>query len=411
MVAIGLLTLVGFTGFALDLGRLYLLKSQLQSAVDAAGLSAMARDGSPAAVEADVRRFIAANLEGSGASAARLSSVSVRPLDGGETLEVTARLEADSGFMGLFGVPTLPAAASTRIARRQEGSMEVALVLDVTLSMGPADMRALKAGALKLVASLYGDRRDGGDNLRMAVVPFNTGVNVGPNYRNWLKSPFSQFVGCFKARPGDMDLGIVAPRELAFGWDRDRYNFESSEALASTCPDPKVLPLTSDRRQVESAISGLGNAGKGLTHVNWGAVWGWRVLAAEWQSLWLPGRSRSVSAGRSTPQKTMVLMTDGDNFGVDASSSAYYKVARYKDDDLNRRLSRVCENAKKDGMVIYTIAYGSEVAIGSSGRAIREVLQGCATKADYFFVAPNPEQLEDAFAQVATTTSSLRIMR
>lgn len=417
MVAIGLLTLVGFTGFALDLGRLFLLKSQLQSAVDAAGLSAMARDGSPAAVEADVRRFIAANLEGSGASAARLSSVSVRPLDGGETLEVTARLEADSGFMGLFGVPTLPAAASTRIARRQEGSMEVALVLDVTLSMGSADMRALKAGALKLVASLYGDRHQA-DNLRMAVVPFNTGVRVGLHYGNWLKPyPFQAnngvWDGCVRARPDGLDLGKTAPLERRefqhLNARRYEFLFDATTLAGSReCPQQPVLPLTSDRTRIEAAIGGLGTSGKGLTHVNWGAVWGWRVLAAEWQPLWRTGPGIS---GRSQPQKTMVLMTDGENFPTSAGLSAAYPATRYNSEDLNHRLSQVCENAKADGIVIYTIAYGTEIAIGAKGRAIREILQGCASKADYFFAAPNPQQLENVFAQVATTTSSLRIMR
>lgn len=441
VAAIGLTVLIGSVGFAIDVGRFFLVRSELQNASDAAGLSAMARASSSAdTIRADVRRFVEANLAGSG-TAARLVDVSVTPVNGGDAIQVVSTLEVDSAFLGLLGMKTFATSASTRIERRQEGSMDVALVLDVTTSMGTADMRAMKAGALNLVSVLYGDSRDSA-NLRMSVVPFNTGVNIGVRYARWLKPESFQradtwgrraWTGCVRARPGELDLLDRMPREdTRFRINEaDRWRLFFDRPINDhndDCHDSPVLPLTSDRGRIEDSINGLGRSGKGLTHVDQGAIWGWRTLSQEWQDFWWTSTSSSVTPVASPgAQKVMVLMTDGENVHTASTSVAYPWVENNRkgsfdgrlnnversnaEEEMNRNLSRACESAKRAGVTVYTIAYGREIASGSGGRAIRALLLGCASKDDYFFAAPDPASLEEVFAKVSLATSALRISR
>ena len=107
------------------------------------------------------------------------------------------RIETDayadmSGVLGkYFGVKPLPVNLSTEISLPGSGRVEIALVLDVTGSMsaslpdGETRISKLRDAVDTMLddPNMYGPNANGrNDFVRMSVVPFNTMVNVGPDY-------------------------------------------------------------------------------------------------------------------------------------------------------------------------------------------------------------------------------------
>ena len=92
--------------------------------------------------------------------------------------------------MHLGGVSTVTVEA-TAAARQAVSGVEMALVLDITGSMNESDpsggtkLEALKKASNLLINELYGDdeTRDG---ISVAVVPYNSVVNVGDHRTDWL---------------------------------------------------------------------------------------------------------------------------------------------------------------------------------------------------------------------------------
>jgi Flp pilus assembly protein TadG len=68
------------------------------------------------------------------------------------------------------------------LVKKGKGTVEVALVLDNSGSMGGQPIADLRAAALSLVNVLY-TGYEGTDKVKVAVVPFAASVNVGPTYQ------------------------------------------------------------------------------------------------------------------------------------------------------------------------------------------------------------------------------------
>ncbi len=105
----------------------------------------------------------------------------------------SAYLDMGSILSEFFEVSAIPVGRTTEVSLPGAGRVELALVLDVTGSMDwcptPSGgncgsnnrMKALKDAAGDMLDSLYGPGDDIVNNfVRVAIVPFNTGVNVGP---------------------------------------------------------------------------------------------------------------------------------------------------------------------------------------------------------------------------------------
>lgn len=240
-------TMVGLTaipavltiGLGIDGTRLWLLKTQLQAAVDASVLLAASPSEtsvSTATATADASNLFWANF-GRVSRTGNSSSGYVNTGFMGATMsdtalsvafpdinhvQITATATLPMTFMTLVGVSTSSVSANATAERA--GGVEMALVLDFSLSMefpmgdgtGNNKEQALQAAAASMLSALYGTK-DTVPNLYVAVVPFAGAVNIGRSHTGWLDSTFTSgtFKGSVDNGNGSGWRGCVEARDLS----------------------------------------------------------------------------------------------------------------------------------------------------------------------------------------------------
>jgi hypothetical protein len=140
--------------------------------------------------------------------------------------------------------------SDSAIAQRQGIGLELALVLDVTGSLGITNMVAVRNAATDLVNILYGPNERQPD-LWVSVVPYTATVNIGRDRETWLEpgslnpADFLPTVwrGCVEARAGagryafDADQDDTPPSVMRFRphyWPSNRTRY--SHPLDTTNP-------------------------------------------------------------------------------------------------------------------------------------------------------------------------------
>lgn len=179
-------------GIAIDVGRAYLVKLDLESALDA---SAIAVASSPTTLtttqlQARLQSYFDANFPTTNTALAIPSSLTVSMTDPTQPqINVTASVNVPTTFLKLIGVSDIPVAASNQVTKGTN-ALELALVLDNTGSMmcgdgglsncssGTAHIDTLKTDAQSIVDTLFSTSVDP-SKLKISVVPYVTAVNVG----------------------------------------------------------------------------------------------------------------------------------------------------------------------------------------------------------------------------------------
>jgi Flp pilus assembly protein TadG len=172
--AIGLLPMVVAVGAAVDFSRHSAAKAKLASTLDAAALAAAGSPGLTADQTRDIaNRYVTANM----LTYPGLSNLTVTVESRDASVEVSGRAQLDTMFLGAAGISTLDVVATAEAMREVRG-LEVAMVLDNTGSMlGNGGMVAMKDSAKELVNLLSGGE-DFHPNLKVALIPFVTAVNI-----------------------------------------------------------------------------------------------------------------------------------------------------------------------------------------------------------------------------------------
>lgn len=180
------------------------------------------------------------------------------------------------------------------------------------------------------------------------------------------------------------------------------------------CDSPPITALTNQRRQLDSGIDAL--RARGMTNIHEGLMWGWRVLSpAQPFAEGLPYNERNNN-------KVIVLMTDGENThrGLNSPNMSMYSAYGYASNGrlgpptsntsrlegyMNARTLEACANAKRTGIVVYTIAFGV------NDQATLRMLRDCASGADKAYTTATGSQLIATFENIAKELSALRIAR
>ena len=417
ILAVSMVPLIAATGAAVDMSRAYLARVRLSNALDAAGLAVGSSQGTEAQLREIARRFFIANYPPTALGTATPPTVTIE----GGLITLTSTVRVETTMMRVVGIDHLDVAVSSTINREVKG-LEVVLVLDNTGSMRGSRIRALRTASSDLVNILFGDQETA-EKLTIGLVPFAGTVNLGSAQNGLLtgldQNAFSPdtWRGCVLARapPHDaLDTSVVAGGAWPpFLWTNDPTNNWPSLRGAPIqtrgpnkhCPR-QVVPLINRKSPLLQAITGM--QAEGITHINIGAVWGWRLLSPE--APYTQGRRYNDPEYN----KALIVMTDGENFINGSSYSAYGRLAERQlgtqsagqaVNELNRRTALVCENAKQAGIIVYTIAF----AVNSI--TVRNLMQGCATDASKFFRTPTAEDLRQAFRIIASELSNLRIAR
>ncbi|MFM1817115.1 MAG: hypothetical protein RLZ98_3810 [Pseudomonadota bacterium] len=178
------------------------------------------------------------------------------------------------------------------------------------------------------------------------------------------------------------------------------------------CTTSPILPLTSTKIDIQSAIAAMGASGN--TNIGEGVMWGVRVLS--------PGEpfseGRAYDADRN--QKFLVLMTDGQNtysalsnhnrstfgaygFAKEGRLGTTYQNTAFRN-QMNSKTQSACSAAKAAGIIVYTIAFRLE-----NDPVTTTLLNGCATSGDRALKASNGDGLIEAFRQIGREISALRV--
>jgi Flp pilus assembly protein TadG len=438
LVGIVSIALIGATGFGIDVARTVLLHSSLQSAIDAGALSTVARMDETT-IDAQLRKFTVANFA-NGQIGASLDSLTWSLSTDKSTLTVDASASAPATLMTILGIKTINTSAHTVIERSTSG-LELALVLDNTGSMAGSSLTSLKSAAKTLVDTLFGGNTVA-ENLYVGIVPFSQGVNVGKEHTDWLKSGSvaaldwgtTSWGGCVEAYDTAADdISDVTPssKPLApYYWEDSSGNdwitvnnkgkktydspLDETSGPNKNCP-AEVTRLTPEKAKVLAAITSMKAVGN--THINVGAVWGWRMLSPKWRGLWGGDMTKyKLPLDYYTPKmaKAAVIMTDGENTMSSSVYSAYGWLADKKlgtsnsssaVTELDNRLAKVCTAMKNAGVIIYTIAFANP------DTATQKLMRNCASQNEFYFNSPTTAALQSAFKQIGNSLSNLRVSK
>ena len=196
ITALALIPLLLATGGAIDFGRITVMRSELQQAVDSAALAAMAAvaqtgaagwniNGATATRKDDTTpSSVAQNYIEQNFSKNRNLSISttITPDWVKGTMTVTAKTTVPTFLLGLAGIYSIDIDATATAAAGAGGKLrEIAIVFDTTYSMTFEGRAASAAKAATTFIHKVMNNLDGSPNpyVRVALVPFDQYVNVG----------------------------------------------------------------------------------------------------------------------------------------------------------------------------------------------------------------------------------------
>lgn len=169
----------------------------------------------------------------------------------------------------------------------------------------------------------------------------------------------------------------------------------------SDCPASVIQPLTSDRKTLTDLIDGL--KAEGGTAGQIGLAWGWYTVSESFNSLW----PSYVAAPKNQAEtiKSVILMTDGE-FNVNYCSGVTASdVCRATNGDPFDQATRLCNNMKDDGVIVYTVGFQIDDAKAAA------ILKSCASGEDRAYLPETGEDLSKNFADIGRDITRLRISR
>lgn len=385
LLAIMLVPVMMAISFAVDISRQESANQHLQSAIDAASLAGARAledaSNNDAEVETIARSTFAANMEAAfGDLVCEAATVDITRKTGLVTVGSACTLP--TLFGGSFWKEEV-AVANTSTAQAAITKLDLALMLDVTGSMGPgyeppntklADLKvAAKDAAARLITPRTGDR------VRISFTTYagavNAGVYADKVFEGW--------------EPGDSTC--ATEREGAAAWKDDvpgknRWLGQRTSA----CPNSSVLPLTADLSTFNTEIDKLTASGPTAGHL--GVAWSWYLISPDWSRVW-PSASKPRAYTEDNVLKAVILMTDGDFNRRYVPSMG----------TSNQQARKLCRRMRNQGILVYSIAF----QVKPQHKA---VLQNCAGDPDRFFNAENGEELKQAYATIASQLSNLALV-
>jgi Flp pilus assembly protein TadG len=379
---LAVLPLMVALGAAIDYSRAANVRASMQRAVDSAAI-VVARDSaslSATGAETRGRDFFAANF---GKQDATLTPVEVTR--DAKTVRVAASGTVPTAFMQIVGINAIPI-SSEAVVNWGSRKIELALVLDNTGSMKDPLGSGFKIDELRKAANKLLDQAEKvspeKDAIKIAIVPFDTQVNVG-NQLGGLDVSFD--FGIVKAAWG----GCVGDREQSSNYDVNdeapRLALKDTLFPAMKCNGSlaEMRPLTSDFAALRKTVSAMSPTG--MTNITIGATWGLKTLSS--------GSPLSEAAPYKTANldKYMVVLTDGDNtqnrFTNNSSS-------------IDARTRLACQSAKDAGVKVFTVLVGK-------GNA--NLLRDCAGNGGTFQEVKDAAAITAAFANILNDVLAIRL--
>jgi Flp pilus assembly protein TadG len=423
LFALALVPMLGFIGAAIDFSRANSVKAAMQAALDSTALM-LSKDAAKlddAGRQQKAEAYFLSMFQRPEATNVVLKAP-VYGTTGGSELTITATADVKAGFVGVIGFPTL-GISSTATVKWGNNRLRVALGLDNTGSMSDdGKIGALKAATHKLLDSLKNAATKDGD-VYVSIVPFSRDVNVRyddtvvtadwidwtywdaangtcskswhhsknsclNNSGTWTPADHSTWNGCVMDRDQSNDVSKTAP---VAGSTSTMFPAEQYGSCSGS-----LLRLTYDWTKLKEKVEAMYPAGN--TNQAIGLAWAWHSLN-EGAPLLAP--PIDTSDGIPT-KKIIILLSDGLNTQNRWSSSA---------SAIDAREQLACDNAKADGIVIYT------VQVNTGNDPLQSIMQNCASPASVepkgtkFFMLTSGDQVVTTFDQIGTQLSKLRLSK
>lgn len=389
--------LMAVIGGAVDYALWSKARRQTMQAMDAAVLAA-GRVLQLGKTEAEAIQTAVEYYKQNKSSLLEVDSVTFSVEQNGTEVVATSNSSVKTPLLNFAGIPELPVngvARSVLASGSNNGTdVEISLMLDTTGSMYGTKMDDLKLAAKDLINIVIWDDQSQYTS-RVALAPFSEYVNVSSSYFQDITDNSPSGSGnsrtCVKERQGANRYTDEKPNSTNGYFD---YYTGSG-----TCkPTSTIVPLTSDKSALETAIDGLPTSG--YTGGHFGTAWSWYLLSPKWNTIW-PSASQAKpysllseenGVGQPKLRKIAILMTDGE----------YNR--RYSGDSSTTQARALCTEMKATGLTVYAVGF----AIASGGEADTTMAQ-CASSPSHYYSADDGEELRAAFRDIALKISTLRL--
>jgi len=455
--------LLALIGSGIDVGRIYVVRSRMQQACDAASLAgrwAVSAGNSTGNVSSEVIKYFNFNFPQNAFGTASFTPNVAITGSSTKVVNVTAGTTLPMAVMSFFGFRQISVNVSCS-AQQDYVNTDIILVLDTTGSMNnaaPSDtqskIQALRAAVLALydqLAPIQSQLQAAGMRLRYGIVPYSSTVNVGQllyaqnanyirssapyqqasacgrstcyqavtvNHTNaWLSSTVT-WPGCIEERQTtssitstttaipssayDLDINMIPSNSDATRWAP--YDITAEQAENQTaCPTGARRLATWTRSDLSNYLNTLNPDGG--TYHDIGMIWGGRLIS----SSGVFGDSPDTYNGMPT-NRFIIFMTDGLlDTGPDLYSA--YGVERYdqrvtggslsqQDARHQQRFNLLCSSVKNMGVSIWVVAFASSLDTN---------LTNCASNAGQASTSSNSTDLISKFAEIGKNIGALRL--
>lgn len=410
IAAIVMPVLMLFSAAMLDYANAARLRSASASSLDAALLAAARGLSTGELSEADLETFVneyfEANMLGKSLNASSIGTVLASFDEETGLISGSVSATANAVFTQILNPNGVDVGVDAQVTVSLL-NIELALVLDVTGSMGGSKLLALQAAATELVEILI--PTDGSDDsladVRISLVPYSDLVNVGDHELDI--TGYSSGESCVYERAGSLAFNDTAPVGQLSGAPMDDDGIANlppngnglrpSKTLVSDprnfrgyiCNNPELLPLTADSEELTNQIDDFSADGWTAGHI--GIQWGWYTLSPNYAGVW-PADSAPTQYNENDTLKVMVVMTDG-------AFNTWYEAGQGESFDQAEDL---CDGIRADGIEVFTVGFMT----GSTEEAF---LRNCATSSDHYIDASSSSELIDAFSNIAQMLNDIRI--
>lgn len=359
LLALIAVVLMGVTGFAIDVGRLFVARAELMRTADAAALAGVVELPNLAKAQASAVKYVQANDP--------QATVTVQQPGSDPRLKVTVSKRVDMTFMRVLNVDSVTVQASATAGRG--GIVDLVMVLDETGSMRGQKLRDAQDAARELVSMLLPDATG---STALGLAPFRMSYFSGRNCR-----------------------------------------FYSYECV----PSSHIVGLTGDDNLIASAINRL--SGNGNTNICMG-LWKGRQILFGSGSHTDPKTRRFLvllSDGDNNPHHYTDSSWPAEcDFSRDSRIGAGCNTSDDVTNALDRKTYDLAQSIKSQGVEIYVVGFGlcgtndprapcdpSKIGAGSADND-RNLLKCIASSSpgtsDHYFEAVDTSQLASLFRTV-----------
>lgn len=413
LFALCLLALCLFAGAGVDLGRWLHARQQTIAAMDAAVLAGgrVLQDATNTVADAKAAaaKYYAENTKNR--VALLEDTISFDATDENTAFVARGNAYIKTTFLGFANISRLPLLNTTasefskaviRAGGKENISIEISMMLDVTGSMRGSKITDLKKAATNLVNKTILDSANA-NPVRIAIIPFAEGVRL-PSSANAAArgSPVSRInlgtsrrpdyyysTDCVVERMGSERYTDAAPGTGTYV--TTLYNEDGDCGLTSA---DELVPLTDNRTTLTNKISKLVLSGSTAGQI--GTAWAWYTLSPNWNTLW-PEANRAAAYG--TVKKIAILMTDGEyniqynTNGISSNSGA--------NGNSTTQARSLCTEMKKKGIMIYTVGFALDTTTAI------QTMNHCATDPSMSYTPDTGSELEQAFTDIALKINRL----